>query len=174
MSLFKTKKLPFIVHYCGTKQECTCKGCTNKNDQDGGGLFPTHTHGLDKLGYPEIFIDPLAFGKYNATIINNVYKSIINNVYKYLSGSSKKDLMQDLLDRKVLEVEINKLDKDFLFMAGKCKDLIICIRIVYSDFEAVKLAYGNKVPIETPFIQLYVLGDDYVLNNEYYYNGVTW
>lgn len=166
MSLFKTEKLPFIVHYCGTKQECTCKDCINKNDKDTSGLFPTHTHGLDKLNHPEIFIDPLAFNKYNA--------DLINNVYKYLSGPDQKGLIQDLLDGKIIEVKLSKLEEEFLFMADKCEDLTICMRIVYSDFEAVKLAYGDKVPIEMPFIQLYVLGDDFALDDEYYRNGVTW
>ena len=166
MGLFRTKKLPFIIHYCGTKQECTCKDCAGKNDKDDGGLFPTHTHGLDKLGYPEIFIDPLAFAKYNATIIRGVYE--------YLSKSGKEDLIQDLVNGKTIEAKLSKLDKNFLFMVPACKDLTICMRIVYSDFEAVKLAYGDEVPAKIPFIQLYVLGDDFALDDEYYRGGVTW
>ena len=162
------KKRPFIIHYCGSEQECTCKDCTsktNKNKTDNG-LFPTHTHGLDKLNQPEIFIDPLAFDKYNATLINNVYD--------YLIKPGKKDLIQSLLDGKIIKVGIHQLNKNSILIPGIAKDLIICMRVVYSDFEAVKLAYGEEVPIKIPFIQLYVLGDDFALSNEYYRGGVTW
>ena len=163
--LTKKKKRPFIVHYCGTKQECTCKDC-KKGDKDSGGLFPTHTHGLDKLGQPEIFIDPLAFNKYNAILINNVYE--------YLTKPSENKLIQDMIDGKTIEISIHKLDEKHILIPGIRKDLIICMRVVHSDFEAVKLAYGNNVPTKVPFIQLYVLGDDFALTDEYYYGGVTW
>lgn len=165
MSIFTPKKRPFIVHHCVTKQECTCKNC-KKGEKDSGGLFPTHTHGLDKLGKPEIFIDPLAFDKYNATLINNVYD--------YLTEPGNENLIQDLLNGDTIETSIHKLDKERILIPGIRKDLIICMRIVYSDFEAVKEVYGKGIPIKIPFIQIYVLGDDFALTDEYYYGGVTW
>lgn len=162
MGIFKIKKKrPFIVHYCGTKQECTCEEC-KKEEEESGGLFPTHTHGLDKLHQPEIFIDPLAFDKYNATLINNVYDYLI-----------KKDLIQNIIDGEIIKISIHRLDKKHILIPRIKKDLVICMRIVYSDFEAVKLAYGEGVAPGVPFIQLYVLGDDFALTNEYYYGGVT-
>lgn len=166
MGIFTPKKeRPFFVHYCGIKQECTCKDC-KKEDKETGGLFPTHTHGLDKLGKPEIFIDPLAFDKYNATLINNVYD--------YLTEPDNKNLIQNMINGDTIEVSIHKLDKERILIPGIRKDLTICMRVVYSDFEAVKEAYGENVPVEIPFIQLYVLGDDFALTDEYYYGGVTW
>ena len=79
MSILEIEKLPYIVHYCVSKQKCSCKDCQSEENEDDGGLFPTHTHGLDKLNYPEIFIDPLAFNKYNATVINGVYRYLFES-----------------------------------------------------------------------------------------------
>ena len=166
--LTKKKKRPFIIHYCGTKQECTCEKC-KKEEEDSGGLFPTHTHGLNKVDKPEMLIDPLAFAKYNATLINDVYD--------YLTSSKRKDLITDIITGKTVEVKLSELDEtSFLTMnsyEGK-KDLTICIRVVYSDFEAVKEAYGEGIPPDLPFLQLYVLGDDFALEDDYYRGGVTW
>ena len=79
-----------------------------------------------------------------------------------------------LVNGKIINAKLSKLDRNFLFMVPACKDLTICMRIVYSDFEAVRLAYGDEVQAKIPFIQLYVLGDDFALDDEYYRGGVTW
>ena len=171
--LTKKKKRPFIIHYCGTKQECTCEKC-KKEEEDSGGLFPTHTHGLNKIDQPEMLIDPIAFTKYNA--------NIINDVYDYLNAPKKKNLIPDIIAGKTIEVKLSELDEtSFLTLnlyEGKNsyekKNLTICIRVVYSDFEAVKEAYGYGIPLDLPFLQLYVLGDDFALEDEYYRGGVTW
>lgn len=98
-------------------------------------------------------------------------------MYDYLLSPGKENLIQDILEGKVAKVRLSELDEGSFLTLSKYegdKNLTICIRTVYSDFEAVKLAYGEDVPIEIPFLQLYVLGDDFALENEYYYGGVTW
>ena len=166
--LTRKKKIPFIIHYCGTKQECMCEKC-RKEEEDSGGLFPTHTHGLNKLDKPEMLIDPLAFGKYNA--------NIINDVYDYLTSPKRETLITDIITGKTVEVKLSELDETSFLTKNAYegeKDLTICIRVVYSDFEAVKEAYGEGLPPDLPFLQLYVLGDDFALEDEYYEGGVTW
>ena len=166
--LTKKKKRPFIIHYCGTKQECTCEKC-KKEEKDSGGLFPTHTHGLNEIGQPEIFVDPLAFAKHNA--------SLINDVYDYLNEPGKEELIPNILAGETLKVKLSELDKASFLTANLYeghKDLTICVRVVFPNFEAVKLAYGEDIPTRLPFFQLYVLGDDFALDNDYYKGGVTW
>ena len=53
-------KYPYIVH-ADSLQEDTA--------------YPTHTHGLTEIGWPEFFMDPLAFGgEGNCSLIDASYK----------------------------------------------------------------------------------------------------
>ena len=144
-----TKELPFIIHGCSHDYES----------------FPTHTHGLTAIGLPELLIDPLAFGKeWNAFLINDSYF--------YLTHPEKTDLIPLILGGETVTVKLRTLSP---FIPAD--DLTICFREVTPQFEAVKLAYDgvniNELN-EMQFIQIYVEGDDFALDDGYYIGGVTW
>ncbi len=78
-------KYPFKIHADSLKEAAS---------------FPTHTHGLTKIGMPEFIIDPLAFGgKGNAGLINASYRYFKKN---------KKDL-QDVLNKKTIKLPVNTI-----------------------------------------------------------------
>lgn len=140
----KESDVPFIVH----------------NDIMFGqrSVFPTHTHGLTKVGFPEMFIDPLAFGEHgNTNLIKTIYSTLKLEDKKYLDS---------LLHGEILMFQ--HPDK------GR-----ICVREVSKNFEGVKCAYkhdldDNEILENSKFLQIWVDGDDYVLIDSYYINGVNW
>ena len=144
-----TKELPFIIH-----------GCVHDYES-----FPTHTHGLTAIGLPEILIDPLAFGyEWNGCLINDSYF--------YLTHPEKTDLIPLILGGETVVVKLKTLNPFF-----PAEDLNICFRTVTHEFEAVNQAYEgvalNELA-EMRFIQIYVEGDDFALDDDYYRGGVTW
>ena len=148
--MFKiTKDLPFVIHACAHDYKS----------------FPTHTHGLTAIGLPEFLIDPLAFG-------NEWNGCLINDSYLYLTHPEKTDLIPLILSGETVTVKLKTLNP---FIPAD--DLTICFRMVTHQFEAVKSAYDG-VDIheltEMQFIQIYVEGDDYALDDDYYKDGVTW
>ena len=157
---------PFIVHWCSNT---ACENCAKKYGPENHSLFPTHTHGMCDTGKPEFFIDPLAFGKANV--------NLINDVYWYLMKSSNKNLLPRILDGEIITLKMSDLDDTASFTPSTYegdKNLALCLRVVYSDFQAIKEAYGEDVPIEVPFVQIWVDGDGFALEDEYYLDGVTW
>lgn len=147
----KTDKLPFIIH--GSPRDAIPQ-CT------------THTHGLNEIGMPEFIMDPLAFG-----LDGNA--GVINAAYRYFSKPERKGKMDEILHGKTVKLR----EKEF--RPRSKGDDVFCFREVCPDFEAVKLAYP---PDDKPayyikdikIIQIYVEGDDYVLNDDYFRDGVLW
>ncbi|MFH2060467.1 MAG: hypothetical protein ABIJ59_16410 [Pseudomonadota bacterium] len=128
--------------------------------------FPTHSHGLNEKGWPEFIIDPLAFGPEGNG-------SRINAAYDYFKKSRRRKLLHRILQGHTVKIPINKLHKHW----DTPPYYTLCFRLVPNTFEAVKLAYdpnGVGVDPDLVVVQIYVKGDDYVLEDAYYTGGVTW
>jgi hypothetical protein len=128
-------------------------------------LYPTHTHGLTEIGMPEFIMDPLAFGgEGNAGRINCSFDFFMN--------PQNNQALQDILNGKVIKLPATVLSPNL-----KGEPYTYCFREVPPEFEAVKLAYGYGVAYVIPrmrFIQIWVDGDDHVLMDAYYRDGVRW
>lgn len=125
--------------------------------------FPTHTHGLHKIGLPEFFIDPLAFGPEQNS-------QRIFAAYDYFLKPGNNDKLDGILKGEVIELKSKELHP-------KAKDDsdVYCFREVSPDFEAVKMAYivdDSDIDPDMRFVQIWVKGDDYALNDEYYKGGI--
>jgi len=147
----KIGRYPFIIH-ADPLEENTA--------------YPTHTHGLYKIGFPEFFMDPVAFGgKGNG--------GRIMCAYEYFKKPNKRKKLKSVLNGRTLKLKGPQLCRKHL----RTDPYTYCFREVSSEFEAIKLAYGSGVAVEYPgirFIQIYVEGDDYVLLDDYYRGGVRW
>jgi len=147
----KKKKYPFIIH---------------ADPLTGDSPYPTHSHGLHDIGWPEFFIDPLAFGP-------NGNAGKINTAYDYFKKVKNKKKLEAILNGETIEIPIKTL-------IPKWKNAplyTLCFRKVSNDFEAIKLAYdtdGTGIDPGMRFIQIWVKGDDFALIDEYYKNGVKW
>lgn len=124
--------------------------------------YPTHTHGLHEIGMPELFIDPHAYGPKG----NN---GLICSAYEYFAKQENKSKLDAILAGQAIELTVKDL-------GGKpeCHD-VYCFRLVSPDFEGVKLAYafaGKNIDPDIKFIQIWVKGDDFALNDEYYRGGI--
>jgi len=146
----KNVEYPFIIH------------ATNKFP-----LYPTHTHGMTEIGFPEFLMDPLSFG-FDGTA------SRINVSYKYFNKPENKGKLEAIQNGETLKLTVRDLapDKDGL------DPYTYCYRRVYPDFEMVKQAYIIKSPEDIDprmsFIQIYVEGDDFALTDDYYKGGIKW
>lgn len=171
----KKKEYPFVVHQCPIKCTCeTCRAKMNEENEDNW-LYPTHTHGLNTIFMPDMVIDPLSFGMQNV--------NIINEVYEYLIRPENKDMVPRILNGETIATPMSDMDKMSKFTPSAyegSKDLVLCLRAVYRDFEAIKQAYNTndfsieELPEDFPFLQIYVLGDDFALEDEYYKGGVAY
>jgi hypothetical protein len=127
--------------------------------------YPTHTHGLTEIGMPEFLIDPLTFGGEGNC-------DRINYAFDFFMKPEKNHLLQDILKGKVIKVPAVDLSLNL-----KGEPHTYCFREVPPKFEAVKLAYGYGVAYVIPrmrFIQIWVDGNDHVLMDAYYRDGVRW
>ena len=146
MSRSKIGRYPFIIHADPLKESTA---------------YPTHSHKLHDIGFPEFFIDPLAFGgKGNG--------SLINHAYLYFKKNNMD--LQSVLNGKTLKYPINKISPKW----KNAPIYTICFRIVPNTFEAVRLAYPFGIEPEMQFVQIYIEGDDYALMDDYYRGGVRW
>ena len=149
--LGKTDDLPFIIHACPPEEIPP---------------FPAHTHGLTEMGMPEFIIDPYSFGpKGNC--------HLINAVFDYFAKPKNRDKMTEILDGKTIRLTSKDLKPD------STEDYVYCLREVSHDFEAVKIAYpagdnlGHDIS-NARVVQIWVEGDDYVLQDAYYKGGIMW
>jgi len=128
--------------------------------------FPTHTHGLTKLGMPEFLIDHFCMGP-----VGNGGR--INSSYKYFTKAENASKLNAIKNGETVKLTITDLNPD-----AKPGKLIYCYRRVYPEFEMVKQAYDlddpNQVSPETWFVQIYVEGDDFALTDDYYKGGIKW
>jgi hypothetical protein len=128
--------------------------------------YPTHTHGLTEIGWPEFFIDPLAFGSVgNAGLINAVYRFLIT------PGNGSK--LDAVLNGQIVEIT----DRDLYPERVLGQVFTYCLREVQRSFEGVKLAYPNQAEHESiplRVVQIWVKGDDFALTDEYYKGGIKW
>jgi hypothetical protein len=144
-------KYPYMVHSDSLEEQTA---------------FPSHTHGLTKVGWPEFFIDPLAFGG-----IGNCQR--INAIWKYLSKPENRHKLDEVLGGKIVEIT----DRDLLSEEELTHVDTYCLREVPRSFEGVKLAYpyeAEDISIPMRFVQIWVKGDDFALKDEYYEGGVKW
>lgn len=111
--------------------------------------YPTHTHGLASVGMPELFINANAFGPVDNAKIINVIVAMIATYDKLLGKIQAKE---------ELELTIAPLG-DFRFM----------IRSVPNHHLGVMSAYPTEEQrLGIEFAQLYVKGDDHVLEEDYF------
>jgi hypothetical protein len=149
----KKGKYPFTIDACPSSHKSQ---------------FPTHTHGLAKLGMPEFMMDPFAFGPYGNA-------ARINATYDYFSKAENVDKLAAILNGETVKLTIKDLKPD----STGDEPYTYCFRAVSADFEGVKLAYPNGNNLvdniaNAHIIQIYVEGDTYALTDEYYKGGVTW
>ena len=81
-------------------------------------------------------------------------------------------LLQDILNGEIVKLPAAVLNPNL-----KSEPYTYCFREVPLEFEAVISAYGGGVADIIPrmrFIQIWVDGDDYVLMDAYYRDGVRW
>lgn len=128
--------------------------------------FPTHTHGLTELGWPEFLMDLLSFGADGTG-------GRINLSYDYFNKPENKDKLKAIKNGKTVKLTITDLKPD-----AKPEDMVYCYRRVFPEFEMVKLAYCIESPDDIDpamwFVQIYVEGDDFALTDEYYKGGIKW
>jgi len=132
------RNLPYMIH-----------GDTNKNQLN---AYPTHTHGLNTVNLPEMFINAAAFGpKDNSRIINMVAIALILN----------KEYYNEFMEKTFIEMKTGMFSKE--------DDMIICLRKVEPNFlGVVKCEYGNINKSLTGFAQIWVKGDNHVLVDDYF------
>ncbi len=110
--------------------------------------YPTHTHGLASVGMPELFINANSFGpEDNARIINAIVVMI----------ATSDELLKKIQAKEELELTPPPID-DFCFM----------IRSVPNHHLGVIAAYSERDRDGVEFAQLYVKGDDHVIEEEYF------
>ena len=142
-----TKDFPYIIHACPPTVDA----------------YPTHTHGLTEIGMPEFIVDPLAFGPQGNG-------QLINDSYLYLYRPENTDALDLIMKGETVTINSKELDPVW---SGEHN---ICFRMVGIDFEAVKQAYEGldleKIADVINFIQIYVEGDNFALEDDYYKGGV--
>jgi hypothetical protein len=114
---------------------------------------------------PEFIVDPLAFGPQGNA-------QLINDSYLYLYRPENTDALDLIMKGETVTINSKELDP------ARSGEHNICFRRVGVDFEAVKQAYDGldlgKIADVISFIQIYVEGDDFALDDDYYKDGVTW
>jgi hypothetical protein len=141
----RTKELPFIIHADPLLEETA---------------YPTHTHGLCNLGWPEFLIDPLSFGgEGNASRINN----------SYLYFQKHMNELQAILSGQIIKIPVNVIEPKW----QNAPIYSLCYREAAATFEGVKIAYLNSIEPGMRFVQIWVDGDFFALTDEYYRGGVT-
>jgi hypothetical protein len=113
--------------------------------------YPTHTHGLASIGLPEMFINATCFGPYgNAAAINHAFVEIAESDEKIKAIQEGQ------------EIEISSEDN------GE-EIITLMLRPVSNKHMGVLAAYGeNAENAPVKFAQLYVKGDDHVLEETYF------
>ena len=144
-----TNDFPYIIHACPPTVDA----------------YPTHTHGLTEIGMPEFIVDPLAFGPEGNA-------GLINDAYRYLSLPENAEILDSIMTGETITINSKTLNP------SSDGSYNFCFRRVGIDFEAVKQAYDGldlgKIEDVISFIQIYVEGDDFALDDDYYKGGVTW
>ena len=128
--------------------------------------FPTHTHGLDRLGLPELFMNAFSFGPEGTC-------AKLNDAFDFLSAESNASYLEKILNGEIVEISSSQLHPK------SNESYTYCFREVSYDFEAVKQAYPDGQNLGNPIrdahiIQMWVAGDDFVLDETYYFGGETW
>jgi hypothetical protein len=144
-----TNDFPYIIHACPPTVDA----------------YPTHTHGLTEIGMPEFIVDPLAFGPEGNA-------GLINDAYRYLSLPENAEILDSIMTGETITINSKTLNP------SSDGSYNFCFRRVGIDFEAVKQAYAGldlgKIEDVISFIQIYVEGDDFALDDDYYKGGVAW
>lgn len=130
--------------------------------------YPTHTHGYVLKGWPEFFMDPLAFGaEGNSARIGAIQEYLYKN----------RHLLDAVLNGQIVKVT----DRD-LWPKEKhhSPEYTYCLREVSRDFEGAKMAYPPEEDRDYPegvklrIVQIWVDGDDFVIGDDYYRGGIRW
>ncbi|MGD0280236.1 MAG: hypothetical protein ABSC11_13130, partial [Smithella sp.] len=68
-------------------------------------LFPTHTHGLTEIGFPEFLMDPLSFGPKGTG-------NRINSAYDYFSKPDNKDKLEAIKNGNTVKLTFRELTQN--------------------------------------------------------------
>ena len=140
-------RYPYIIH-----------GCILSESKP----FPTHTHGLNAINWPEFIIDPFCFGP-------KINGFVINKTYDYFNTPSNRPELESIINDGI----ILKLNFDMFFDTSD-PTKSFCYRLVENSFSAVHLSYGTESNFsyeDGKVVQLWVDGDDFALDDEYYLIG---
>jgi hypothetical protein len=130
------------------------------------GLVSTHTRGLTGLGMPEFLIDPFAFG-------TEGNRDKIIAAYTYLIKPQNRHKLDDVLSGETIKLD----DMELITDPDVKNPTIYCLREVTPAFQAVQEAYcpeDGGIKPNMRFIQIWVYGDDFALEDMYYKDGVYW
>ena len=129
-------------------------------------MRPNYTDGLTALGMPEFLIDCMAFG-------NEANRFKVKWSYMYLRSAQAGSLLQDLKHGRIITLDWKEVFPNFLMPAYQ-----LGFRRISADSEMAKKAYGENAAIlsnpDAWFVQIYLVGDDHSLTEEYYREGIEW
>ncbi len=144
-----SQSLPFIIH------------ASPLHDPE---PYPTHTHGLHEMAWPELIFDPQAFGP-------NGNGNRINLSYRHFAKPENEHLLNEILNGRIVKLTMKDLDPDH----PDFEPYVYCYRLVGADFEAVKQAYLTDdipLPAGMQIVQIWVEGDDFAITDQYYIGGI--
>ena len=97
----------------------------------------------------------------------------LNDAFDFLSAESNASYLDKIFNGEIVEISSSQLHPK------SNESYTYCFREVSHDFEAVKQAYpdsfnlGSRIE-DARIVQLWVKGDDFVLEDSYYFGGETW
>ena len=141
------RNIPFMVHYCVQN------------------IHHTKTVGLIYVGHYEMFINAKAFG-FGAVRLNPATGQLeegINNA-DILNG-----VYFSIRDHQLVVQKLCESPCDFILEIDFGNDLIICVRKVLNTFKGVQATFTEEeLKLDPIFLQVYVKGDDHVLEDDYW------
>ena len=121
--------------------------------------YPYHTHGLVRVGMPEMFIDATSFqAPLPAMILNKVFLLFWLNPH----------IFEELIYGKGVIVK-GTIEIDTDVIPGNSLGSPLMVRTVPSEFLGVRASwYGLDRLCWTGFAQVYIKGDNHVLEDDYF------
>jgi hypothetical protein len=133
--------------------------------EEGKAPYPSYTQGLARnCGMPEFIINYQAFGA-------DVNAAILHFAYDYFVDPKNSGKLNAILNGKIIKLTGKQLSPAHMSNSP----LVFCFREVSPFFEGIQQAYGKKIEDVAKkfgwrFIQIWVDGDDFALEDEYYRN----
>ncbi|PKN33224.1 MAG: hypothetical protein CVU61_14505 [Deltaproteobacteria bacterium HGW-Deltaproteobacteria-19] len=129
-------------------------------------MRPNSTTGLTNIGLPELLMDCMAFGSQG----NSTRIELCSHFFCERRNVEKLD---DIRNGKTILLTMNDINQDIRDMSYQ-----LGFRRISPDSEMAKKAYGeNAAILSNPnawFVQIYLVGDDHSMTEEYYREGIEW